>query len=850
MLQDFEDGVYMDDSVYIVDEKKQSTPHLIRVIQLLFILIGTWCTVSMLIEALAIPCNHLDINIAVLIFTVIIYGLYLFPAYDLVKLFFCVLFYSLFVYSRGERLLNAFYILENLTLNKIDAYYEVESFRFVADYTTQAEDTTLLMIVLLIPVAAMLALTVMRNRLAFLDGIMLLIPVAANFALGLVPSERYLVAYMLCTTYLISQTYRSRYVTDQKQKILLHKISSRAAAWLCLLGLLLFFSLKIFVSKEDYDDITKLKDIRTEMQTAIIDFSVSDFLDRIAKIRLFTRGSASTGLDGGRLGTDAQIRYENAEHLRVVAPMSSIEKGIYLRGYIGSIYTGDRWIGHSEETLKEYEELMSRMQSVSFRPVNQANMFLKGMFTEATSAQLGSDSLNFRMKEGHMSIKYNRANKQFLYAPYFTNFDLLKDVYDIRDLYAAPEKIKNEYECDYFFDVARAEASNFMTNLSKLRLEGYVKYEKEYRNFVYKAYTTLPEEGLENIKRDFSAQRVQTRTGSTAEKIEYIRNYLEENTRYSLSPGKLPKGKDFTEYFLYENKEGYCAHYATAATLMLRAMGIPARYAEGYAFGKEAIDKSSGLREVTRYTAEGSQVNQEAMSEVSVKDYHAHAWVEVYFDYCGWYPVEFTPGSYVSYNQSIIADIDQMRQEIFEAALLEDMDKAQPTPAIPDQYQPIMDDRLRQDYVPGVYENRASDSDKDDLIWFMIVLTILIGGFLLFAIYLFVRGYRNRNQGSRNKRAFAFYSDIERILHMIRGLPDKKMLLEEQESYVKEHCTYIASEKLDHLMELVRRARFGRKAISSEELAQIILYRNVLYHNVYQDLSVIKKLMLKILLTI
>lgn len=850
MHQAFEDGVYMDNSVYIVDEKKQSTPLLIRVLQMLFILFGTWCTVSMLIEALSVPCKHLDINIAVLIFSVIIFSLYLFPSYDLVKLFFCVLFYGLFVYSRGKRLLNAFYILENRTLDKIDAYYGTESIRFVADYTTQTTDTTLFMIMILILIAAVLALAVMRNRLAYLGGIILLIPAAANFALGFVPSERYLVTYMICTTYLISQTYRVRYAADKKQKILLHKISSRAAAWLCMLGLMLFFILKIFVSKEEYDSITKLEDIGTEMQTAIMDFSVEEFLNRFTKIRLFPGKASSTGLDAGLLGTEAQIRYLNEEHLQVVAPKTSIEKGIYLRGYIGSIYTGDRWIGHSEGTLKEYDELMGRMTEVSFQPVNQANLFLKGMFTEAKSTQAKYHGLDFRMTEGHMSIKYSGANKQFLYAPYFTNFDLLKDLYYNRDLYAAPNVLNSGYEYDYFYDVARMEDADFKVNLQKLNLEGYVKQEKDYRNFVYKAYTRLPEKGLEKIKKDFSSQSVQTRTGSTAEKIEYVRNYLEKNTRYSLSPGKLPRGKDFTEYFLYENKKGYCAHYATAATLMLRAMGIPARYAEGYAFGKEAILQTSGIGEVTRFTAEGSTEHQEVLSEVSVMDYNAHAWVEVYFDYCGWYPVEFTPGSLVSYNQSIIADIDQMGQEIFELALLEDLEKTQPTPEIPDQYQPIMDDRLRQDYVPGAYANRTSDSDEDDLIWLMIVSAILAGGFLLVVIVLFVRGYRKRNQGSRNKRAFAFYSDVEKILRMIKGLPDEKMLLEEQESYVKEHCVYIASEELDRLMELVRRARFGRKAISPEELAEIVLCRNVLYRKVYQDLSAVKRLTLKILLAI
>ncbi len=850
MLQGFEDGVYMDNSVYIVDEKKQSTPLLLRVLQMLFILFGTWSAVSMLIEALNIPCNNLEINLAVLIFSAIFFALFLVPSYDLVKFFFGVLFYGLFAYSRGEQLLNGFYILENLLLRQIDAYYEVESVRFVADYTTRGVDTTLLLIMIIIPVIATLSMVVLRNRLAFFGAILLLIPPTANFALGFIPQERYLVAYVICTTYLISQTHSLRYVKDKKQKILLHKISSRAAAWLCLLGLILFFVMKLFVSKEDYAGMTRLTDIKTEMQTAIMNFSIEDFLDRITKIELFTRKVASTGLDGGRLGTEAQIRYEKEEHLRVIAPTSSIEEGIYLKGYVGSIYTGDRWGGHSEETLKEYEELKNRMPEERFRPVNQVNLFLQGMFTGNTVTQGMSDGLNFRMKQGGMEISYNEANKEFLYAPYFTNYDLLKDIYYDKDLYAAPKKTENQYEYDYFYGVARAEASAFKDSLSKLGQEGYVSYEKAYRDFVYETYTKLPEEGLKNIKRDFSAKRVQTRTGSVAEKIEFVRNYLEKNTKYSLSPGKLPKGKDFAEYFLYENKVGYCAHYATAATLMLRAMGIPARYAEGYAFGKEAIYKSSGIGEVTRFTAEGGKVNKEPLSEVSIKDYHAHAWVEVYFDYCGWYPVEFTPGSLVNYNQSVIADIDRMGQEISEAALLEDLGKAQPTPKIPDQYQSIHDDRLNQDYVPDDSESSAKASAAADLIWLLIVLVMLAAGFLLLVMYLLLHGYRGRNRGSRNRRAFTFYRDIERMLQMIQGLPEKKMLLEEQEAYVKEHCSYIASEELDRLMGLVRRARFGRKAIDEEELAEIILYRNILYSKVYRDLSRMNKLKLKILLAI
>jgi hypothetical protein len=71
-------------------------------------------------------------------------------------------------------------------------------------------------------------------------------------------------------------------------------------------------------------------------------------------------------------------------------------------------------------------------------------------------------------------------------------------------------------------------------------------------------------------------------------------------------------------YFLTESHRGYCVHYASAAVLLLRMDGIPARYVSGY-------------------TAQLSH------GEAVVPDSAAHAWVEVYVDGYGWYPVEVTP---------------------------------------------------------------------------------------------------------------------------------------------------------------------------------------------------------------
>ena len=120
-------------------------------------------------------------------------------------------------------------------------------------------------------------------------------------------------------------------------------------------------------------------------------------------------------------------------------------------------------------------------------------------------------------------------------------------------------------------------------------LSQFIKNEEQYRSFVYETYTKLPQEGLDRLKNDFSKEAVGKEAENLADAITYIKNYLESTTSYTLSPGRLPKGKDFVEYFLYENKLGYCAHYASAGALMLRTMGYPARYVEGYAINRSYL---------------------------------------------------------------------------------------------------------------------------------------------------------------------------------------------------------------------------------------------------------------------
>ncbi|RCX16248.1 transglutaminase superfamily protein [Fontibacillus phaseoli] len=102
-----------------------------------------------------------------------------------------------------------------------------------------------------------------------------------------------------------------------------------------------------------------------------------------------------------------------------------------------------------------------------------------------------------------------------------------------------------------------------------------------------------------------------------------VMDYLEKHHIYSLDTESPPEGADFVDYFLFGQKIGYCDHFSTAMTVLLRSGGIPARWVKGFAPG-------------TPVTGEENRYN------VSYAD--AHAWVEVYFPGEGWIPFDPTPG--------------------------------------------------------------------------------------------------------------------------------------------------------------------------------------------------------------
>ena len=134
---------------------------------------------------------------------------------------------------------------------------------------------------------------------------------------------------------------------------------------------------------------------------------------------------------------------------------------------------------------------------------------------------------------------------------------------------------------------------------------------------------------LADVRSTSAAQTYIQRDLLVRNVIDYL--HTELGCAYSLTPdlSKVDTSLDGVENFLLNTKEGYCVQFASATALILREMGIPTRYVEGYI--------------ASELSAKGSIAAGDYMYGGYVKDYETHTWVEVYFDGVGWVTYETTP---------------------------------------------------------------------------------------------------------------------------------------------------------------------------------------------------------------
>lgn len=306
-------------------------------------------------------------------------------------------------------------------------------------------------------------------------------------------------------------------------------------------------------------------------------------------------------------------------------------------------------------------------------------------------------------------------------------------------------------------------------------------------------WLTVPEEN-ETALADFCKEA--GLAGSPAEIIDGLRDYFQSEYPYTLSPGITPRGKDFVNYFLSEKRKGYCAHYASSAVLILRYLGIPARYVEGYAIDAADIATDAELTDlnVTDYYEGASLIPQNSVVSYDASDANAHAWVEVYDETRGWYPVELTPYR---------TDREESRNSIWD-----------------------MFARLFQNGTDADFSGENAAERNDEMETTKDVRTasyrLVFGLFLLLMallVWLFVRKclwLYHYHSANRSEKLLMKYHDM--IHRKIKRGPESLKSFEEQVAWLAAHG-YLNDKTAspERLIQILNKAAYSAEEISEEE---------------------------------
>jgi hypothetical protein len=284
-------------------------------------------------------------------------------------------------------------------------------------------------------------------------------------------------------------------------------------------------------------------------------------------------------------------------------------------------------------------------------------------------------------------------------------------------------------------------------------------------------------------------------SGDTPEEVaESIRSYFEANVPYTLRPGATPWKQDFVNYFLTENKKGYCAHFASAGTLILREMGIPARYCEGYAISfNQVTDRGELLKDASyeNYYSGYNPLGETAPVRVVATDADAHAWIEMYVKGKGWVVTELTPSSGLEDEEDVTNFWDAFNN------LFGDGEEAEGP---------------RQDNDLNTFS--ISSADRIMRIGAYIVIALFILG--IFA-YIGIKLYPEIKYSIDYKKAGPSDKLILKYSRYLRKLRKKNPMLREKMNYTDQMEYLIPSDEAKRLRmtDILERAGFSNREIDS-----------------------------------
>lgn len=335
--------------------------------------------------------------------------------------------------------------------------------------------------------------------------------------------------------------------------------------------------------------------------------------------------NANAGLPDGDLREVGPRRTTRETVLQVTMQTPA---SYYLRGFTGEVYENNRWSTLDAETLYPASD--------DFYWLHQDGFYAQAQLAGAAAA--GRPEL--LETENTITVENIGLSRRYLYAPY----ELLPgsaglEASTVGDCGLRARGLFGQRSYTLSAGVGLVKQYQRI-NTALAQAQGdtqFLRDEAAYNAFAYKNYTHLPSDirsYLANKLGEYMVDEGETHFDYQNAKqniLFYLSTYM---TYEEADLAPVGDGIDFVLNFLDGTQKGYDIHYATAAAMMFRYYGIPARYVEGFL--------------VTREDAGGLSAGE----TLSLTGAAAHAWVEYYQDGVGWLPFEVTPPYFSAMEQA------------------------------------------------------------------------------------------------------------------------------------------------------------------------------------------------------
>ncbi|MCR5804894.1 MAG: transglutaminase-like domain-containing protein [Clostridia bacterium] len=271
---------------------------------------------------------------------------------------------------------------------------------------------------------------------------------------------------------------------------------------------------------------------------------------------------------------------------------------------------------------------------------------------------------------------------------------------------------------------------------------------------------------------------------SDADKVRAVTEFVRDLHWYDKNTDYPPDDVDFVAWFMAESDTGFCVHYATTTVILLRMIGVPARYVEGYMI--------SGLP---------------FGHERNVYSTDAHAWFEFYLPEFGWVMGDSTPGNDRAARNFDIEAIAQYYPEYQQVSYLATPDPNKndyqnndttntPTPV--DQKQSQQNEPTTAETKEVVEETEKQKLDLTNVIGFGLIGIISVGSLLLIRLVYVLYWKSQFSTKEINDRTRSYYHYFKFTTKILNSRPPKR-------------ATFIAE-----------KAAFSNEMIKDKELSDLI----------------------------